>query len=55
MADQLLQAGRREPDCDRHEARLPAREYLEIVAATNFKQRVRKTMDYLMPTACTTR
>ena len=34
------------PDRDRHEARLPAREYLEIVAATNFKQRVRKTMDY---------
>ena len=28
------------------EARLPLREYLEIVAATNFKQRVRKTMDY---------
>jgi NAD+ synthase len=29
-----------------HEARLPVREYLQIVAATNFKQRVRKTMDY---------
>ena len=29
-----------------HEARLPLREYLQIVAATNFKQRVRKTMDY---------
>ncbi len=28
------------------EARLPLREYLEIVAATNFKQRVRKTIDY---------
>ena len=28
------------------ETRLPLREYLEIVAATNFKQRVRKTMDY---------
>ncbi len=28
------------------EARLPIREYLQIVAATNFKQRVRKTMDY---------
>ena len=27
-------------------ARLPAREYLQIVAATNFKQRVRKTMEY---------
>jgi NAD+ synthase len=34
------------PDGARHELRLPAREYLEIVAATNFKQRVRKTMDY---------
>jgi len=34
------------PDRVRHEVRLPAREYLEIVAATNFKQRVRKTMDY---------
>ena len=34
------------PDRNRHEARLPAGEYLEIVAATNFKQRVRKTMDY---------
>jgi NAD+ synthase len=29
-----------------HDARLPVREYLQIVAATNFKQRVRKTMDY---------
>ncbi|MFN0303239.1 MAG: NAD(+) synthase [Burkholderiales bacterium] len=28
------------------EARLPIREYLQIVAATNFKQRVRKTLDY---------
>jgi NAD+ synthase len=28
------------------EARLPLREYLEIVAATNFKQRIRKTMEY---------
>jgi len=27
-------------------ARLPLREYLQIVAATNFKQRVRKTLDY---------
>ena len=35
-----------EPDGTRHEARLPVREYLQIVAATNFKQRVRKTMDY---------
>ena len=35
-----------EPDGTLHEARLPLREYLQIVAATNFKQRVRKTMDY---------
>jgi NAD+ synthase len=34
------------PDGSMHEARLPLREYLEVVAATNFKQRVRKTMDY---------
>lgn len=29
-----------------HEARLGAREYLEIVAATNHKQRLRKALDY---------
>jgi NAD+ synthase len=34
------------PDGAMHEARLPAREYLEIVAATSFKQRVRKTLEY---------
>ncbi|MFL6661587.1 MAG: NAD(+) synthase [Rhizobacter sp.] len=34
------------PSGEMHEARLPLREYLQIVAATNFKQRVRKTMDY---------
>jgi NAD+ synthase len=34
------------PDGTRHEKRLPVREYLQIVAATNFKQRVRKTLDY---------
>jgi NAD+ synthase len=28
------------------EQRLPVREYLQIVAATNFKQRIRKTMEY---------
>jgi NAD+ synthase len=28
------------------EKRLPAREYLQIVAATNFKQRIRKTVEY---------
>lgn len=35
-----------EPVGTQHEARLPLKEYLQIVAATNFKQRVRKTMDY---------
>ncbi len=34
------------PTGEIHDARLPLREYLEIVAATNFKQRLRKTMDY---------
>lgn len=34
------------PDGERSEARLPIREYLQIVAATNFKQRVRKTIEY---------
>ena len=34
------------PDGSVSEARLPLKEYLQIVAATNFKQRVRKTMDY---------
>jgi NAD+ synthase len=34
------------PDGRSLEARIPLREYLQIVAATNFKQRVRKTMDY---------
>jgi NAD+ synthase len=29
-----------------HEARLEYKQYLQIVAATNFKQRVRKTMEY---------
>jgi NAD+ synthase len=29
-----------------HEARLGLKEYLQIVAATNFKQRTRKTMEY---------
>jgi NAD+ synthase len=35
-----------DPDGTRHEARLPVRAYLEIVAATNFKQRIRKTLEY---------
>lgn len=34
------------PSGEQHEARLPLREYLQIVAATNFKQRVRKTVEY---------
>lgn len=34
------------PDGEQQSVRLPLREYLQIVAATNFKQRVRKTMDY---------
>jgi len=34
------------PDGQVHEARLPIHEYLQIVAATNFKQRIRKTVEY---------
>lgn len=34
------------PSGEQLEARLPFREYLQIVAATNFKQRVRKTVEY---------
>ncbi len=34
------------PDGLRSEARLPIREYLQIVAATNHKQRIRKTIEY---------
>ncbi|MGH8229589.1 MAG: NAD(+) synthase, partial [Steroidobacteraceae bacterium] len=34
------------PGGQSHEARLGLREYLEIVAATSFKQRVRKTLEY---------
>ena len=34
------------PDGRLHEARLPIREYLQIVAATNYKQRIRKTVEY---------
>ncbi|MBX3608538.1 MAG: NAD(+) synthase [Hydrogenophaga sp.] len=36
----------RSPDGEQQSVRLPLREYLQIVAATNFKQRVRKTLDY---------
>lgn len=34
------------PDGTISEKRLPIREYLQIVAATNFKQRIRKTLEY---------
>lgn len=34
------------PDGSAQRARLPLRAYLQIVAATNFKQRVRKTLEY---------
>lgn len=34
------------PDGEIKEKRLPLREYLQIVAATNFKQRIRKTIEY---------
>lgn len=34
------------PAGELQEARLPHREYLQVVAATSFKQRVRKTMEY---------
>ena len=36
----------RSPSGEQLESRLPLREYLQIVAATNFKQRVRKTVEY---------
>jgi NAD+ synthase len=35
-----------DPGGDRHERRLTAPDYLTLVAATNFKQRVRKTIEY---------
>ncbi|HZZ92507.1 MAG TPA: NAD(+) synthase [Usitatibacter sp.] len=34
------------PDGKLHEARLPHKQYLQVVAATSFKQRLRKTMEY---------
>jgi len=34
------------PDGTQRDARLPLREYLQIVAATNHKQRIRKTVEY---------
>jgi len=35
-----------DPSGQRHEARLAAEDYQQLVAATNFKQRVRKTLEY---------
>lgn len=35
-----------DPQGQRQELRLPVAEYLQIVAATNYKQRVRKTVEY---------
>jgi NAD+ synthase len=35
-----------DPRGETHEKRLGAREYLQIVAATNFKQRIRKTLEF---------
>jgi NAD+ synthase len=35
-----------EPDGQTHKARLPMKPYLEILAATNFKQRTRKMLEY---------
>ncbi|HHJ13953.1 MAG TPA: NAD(+) synthase [Gammaproteobacteria bacterium] len=34
------------PDGEQFRERLPLREYLQIVAATNYKQRIRKTIEY---------
>lgn len=35
-----------DPAGNRKQVRLPVRQYLQIVAATNFKQRIRKTLEY---------
>lgn len=35
-----------DPSGNLHEKRLPLKEYLQIVAATNYKQRIRKTVEY---------
>lgn len=35
-----------DPEGALHEKRLPLKEYLQIVAATNYKQRIRKTVEY---------
>jgi len=34
------------PQGERQQLRLPIKQYLQIVAATNFKQRIRKTLEY---------
>ena len=34
------------PDGERTQARLPVKAYLQVVAATNFKQRIRKMLEY---------
>lgn len=35
-----------DPNGERQQIRLPVKQYLQIVAATNFKQRLRKTLEY---------
>jgi NAD+ synthase len=35
-----------DPEGNRQQVRLPVKQYLQIVAATNFKQRIRKTLEY---------
>lgn len=35
-----------DPEGKRQQIRLPVKQYLQIVAATNFKQRIRKTLEY---------
>lgn len=35
-----------DPSGTRHESRLAANDYLQLVAATNYKQRIRKTIEY---------
>ena len=45
-AFRLFSVVARDPDGTEHRARLTPEAYLEVVAATNFKQRVRKTLEY---------
>ncbi|WP_224360864.1 NAD(+) synthase [Hyalangium versicolor] len=42
----IFQLTVQEPGGTRHTSRLPASAYLQLVAATNFKQRVRKLLEY---------